>query len=150
MTHRATERTSAVAGLVSVVAVGVGVGVGVVMLLAASDSAADASPAHPAWWWSAYLLYLVVFLVVDEYLPRPTWVSDDALIVALVVFGVAVFLLFPDPGWTAILLVVTAAMTAFVWPTRPSSPSSPSRRRQWAWAWRWASPPGAGRPPTSC
>ena len=112
MMSRATERTGAVAGLISTVTVGA------VMLLAALGSEAEASPAHPAWWWSAYLLYLVVLLVVDEYLPRPPRVSDDALIIALVVLGVAVFLMFPDPGWTAILLVVTAATTAFVWPTR--------------------------------
>ncbi|WP_448609237.1 histidine kinase [Geodermatophilus sp. URMC 60] len=112
MMSRATERTSAVAALISVVTVGV------VVLLSAFDREPGSSPAHPAWWWTAYLLYLVVLLVVDEYLPRPPGMTDDALVVALVVLGIAVFALYPDPGWTAILLVVTAATAAFVWQPR--------------------------------
>ena len=112
MMSRATERMSAVAALISIVTVGV------VVLLRSFDREPGSSPAHPAWWWTAYLLYLVVFLVVDEYLPRPPGVTDDALVVALVALGIAVFLLYPDPGWTAILLVVTAATAAFVWQPR--------------------------------
>ncbi len=112
MMSRAAVRTSAVAELVSIVAVGV------VVLMAAFDRESGSAPAQPAWWWTAYLLYLVVFLVADDYLPRPPRVTDDALVVALVVLGIAVFLLYPDPGWTAILLVVTAATAAFVWQPR--------------------------------
>jgi signal transduction histidine kinase len=92
--------------------------VGVVVLMAAFDRESGSSPAEPAWWWTTYLLYLVVFLVADDYLPRPPRVTDDALVVALVVLGIAVLLLYPDPGWTAILLVVTAACAAFVWQPR--------------------------------
>jgi signal transduction histidine kinase len=107
----ATERTGALACLVSVVTVGV-------VVLLASFEHGPASPPDPGWWWSAYVLYLVAFLVVVGVLPRPPRVGDDGLVVALVVLGAAVFLVFPDPGWTAILLVVTAATAASVWPAR--------------------------------
>ena len=112
MMSRAAVRTIAVAALVSVVAVGA------VVLMEAFDRESGSSPAHPALWWTAYLLYLLVFLVIGDYLPRPPRVTDDALVVAAVVLGIAVFLLYPDPGWTAILLVVTAAGAAFVWQPR--------------------------------
>ncbi|WP_081975561.1 sensor histidine kinase [Modestobacter caceresii] len=112
MMSRAAVRTIAVAALVSLVAVGA------VVLMAQLDHEPGSSPAHPAWWWTAYLLYVLVFLVIGDWLPRPPGVADDALVVAAVVLGIAVFMLFPDPGWTAIVLVVTAAGAAFVWPSR--------------------------------
>ena len=110
MMSRAAVRTIAVAALVSLVAVGV------VVLMGQFDDEPGSSPAHPEWWWTAYLLYVLVFLVIGDWLPRPPGVTDDALVVAAVVLGIAVFTLFPDPGWTAIVLVVTAAGAAFVWP----------------------------------
>ena len=112
MMSRAAVRTIAVAALVSIVAVGV------VVLMAAFDGESSSAPAQPALWWTAYLTYLLVFLVIGDWLPRPPRVTDDALVIAAVVLGVAVFMLYPDPGWTAIVLVVTAAGAAFVWPAR--------------------------------
>ncbi|TYP89047.1 sensor histidine kinase [Blastococcus xanthinilyticus] len=112
MMSRAAVRTIGTAAFVSVVAVGV------VVLMTASDLDPGSSPARPAWWWTAYLLYVVVFLVMLDHLPRPPGVTDDALVVAAVALGIAVFMLYPDPGWTAIVLVVTAAGAAFVWPPR--------------------------------
>ncbi|PRX51479.1 signal transduction histidine kinase [Prauserella shujinwangii] len=105
------RRRSALAGL------GCALGAGVAMLLELTIST-YAGPSAVAWWWTAYLLYLLVLLAIDGYLPRPPRIGDDALLTALVVLGITVFLLYPDQGWTAILLVVSAAATASRWRPR--------------------------------
>lgn len=110
MISRAAERMSALTGFAATAAVGVAV-------LAAALTG-EPGLEHGSLWWAAYALYLLVFLVVDERLPRPRWAPDDVLLLAQVGLGVGVYLLAPGIGWTAIVLVVSAAAVAFVWSPR--------------------------------
>ncbi|NRQ35903.1 sensor histidine kinase [Nonomuraea sp. NN258] len=108
---RTLERKSAVAGLTCAFAAGVAVMLEMMI-------STFGGPTHAAWWWTAYLLYLAVLLVVCRYLPGPGRLPGHAPLLGLVVLGIAVFLLYPNQGWTAILFVVTVASTAFAWSQR--------------------------------
>lgn len=111
MISRVAERSSGLAALVCALATGLTV-------LLELTIATYPGPPAAVWWWTAYLLYLLVLLVLEGFLPRPRRVPEAVLASTLVVLGVSVFLLYPDQGWTAIILAVTAAVSASVWSPR--------------------------------
>jgi signal transduction histidine kinase len=106
---RHEERLSAAAGLAATLAVGVG--------------ALFASPADTSWlrpvstplWWAAYGLYLAAFVVDSDLVRlRPRWASSVRLLAVELIAGAIAWLASPGPGWTAVLLVVTAASAAYI------------------------------------
>jgi signal transduction histidine kinase len=115
MMRSGTTRKSGVAALILTAAVGVA------MLPVFLPQEASDWPQPSASWWVGYLLYVCVLLMVWRCLPRPPNVSDGAGVVALVVLGTGVFALYPDHGWTAVLLIVTAATSAAVWQAAASA-----------------------------
>ncbi len=71
-----------------------------------------------AMWWLSYLLYVVVVMVLEDLLPAPRSLTRTRLVALQVGFGVVAWVVSPGPGWVAILLVVSAANAAAVWPPR--------------------------------
>lgn len=74
-----------------------------------------AGPPAPAVWWTAYAAFLGLLLVVTGLVPHPRRVPHRVLLVLLVllvVAAIAAFLAYSDQGWTALVLVVAAAVTA--------------------------------------
>ncbi|MCK6211715.1 sensor histidine kinase [Georgenia sp. EYE_87] len=110
MAARSEEVLSAGAGLAATLVVGVAV------LVSGVEISDD--PATVAAWWTAYLVYVVVFALDSEtFRRRPPW-PYALTVAALVVTGLAVWLLAPDLGWTSLLFVVTVAAAAFALPGR--------------------------------
>jgi signal transduction histidine kinase len=106
------ERLSAATGLVATVVVGVAA------LLADSGSSGPRLSSAPLW-WAAYGLYLVVFaLDADVVRSRPRWATGRRLLAVELVAGATAWLASPALGWTAVLLVVTAASAAYTLPAR--------------------------------
>ncbi|MFD1506150.1 sensor histidine kinase [Georgenia yuyongxinii] len=105
MQARDDERLSATTGVVGTLAVG--------LFALVAGATGDAAPPGAAW-WTAYLLYLLVFAVASGIVvPQPRWLPDPAVVAALLVLGLTTWFLDPDLGWTAVLLVVTAAAAAY-------------------------------------
>lgn len=73
----------------------------------------------PWFWWLAYGVYVIAFAVGSGVLVagHPSW-SPTVTIVVLLVSGAATWLIDPSVGWSAILLIVTAATAAYEWEPR--------------------------------
>lgn len=107
MHERNLEHLGAAAGLTASVAVGVPV-------LLDQLIGADSFITGPGWvWWSAYLGHLLAFLLMNSS-RRPAWLSEHRLLAVLTVLGGTAYAFTPQFGWTAVLLVVTAATGAYV------------------------------------
>jgi len=101
-----SERFGALAGLIAAVAVGVP------FVVDAIQTGGELLVGPPLLWWACYLGYLAVF-VWDGQLGRPSWLDPRALVLTQAVLGMAVYLLSAEVGWAPVLLVVTAASSAF-------------------------------------
>lgn len=107
--RRPGERLSATAGLVASVAVGV------VALLAEPEGASEPRPWRTLVWWVAYGLFVVAFVVDAEIgRRRPRWARDRLLLAVEITSGTTAWMAAPELGWTAVLLVVTAASAAYM------------------------------------
>lgn len=100
------DRLAAAAGLLGTVVVGVTLLVGQLV----------GAVTVPWIWWIAYGVYVIAFglgagLLVPGHRP---W-SPTATIVVLLISGAATWLIDPSVGWSAILLIVTAATAAYEW-----------------------------------
>lgn len=105
---RSGERLSATAGLVATVAVGVAA------LFAESTGSSGFRPSWTPLWWAAYGVYLAAFIIdADVTRWRPRWVTNRKLLAIEIVAGAVAWLASPELGWTAVLLVVTAASAAY-------------------------------------
>lgn len=69
-------------------------------------------PAWPAWWWVSYVVLVLVQLVATGLVPPPPGTDRRVWLPALVVTALGTFLLYPDHGLTAALIVVSAANVA--------------------------------------
>lgn len=70
----------------------------------------------PAWvWWVAYGLYVAAFVLDGVVAPslRPRWAGEYRVFVVQLITGIVVVAASPEAGWTAVVLVVTAASAAF-------------------------------------
>jgi signal transduction histidine kinase len=101
-------RLSAVAGLVATTAVGVGT-----LFSGLGDARAiDQVPA--GLWWAAYGLFVVAFVLDADLVDwRPRWATGRRLLATELVAAAVAWLVAPGLGWTAVLLVVTAASAAY-------------------------------------
>lgn len=105
---RHQERLSAAAGLVATVAVGVGA------LFAGSAHPSGTRLSSAPLWWAAYGLYLAAFIGdADLVRLRPRWATSRRLLAVELIAGAIAWLASPGLGWTAVLLVVTAASAAY-------------------------------------
>lgn len=103
-------RTAAAAGLVASLTVGVAV-------LVAQLGGDPPSMTGPAWlWWTSYLGYLAAYVANDLWAREARW--ERRLLGVQVLLGVIAVAMTPRMGWTAVLLVVTAATAAHVLPSR--------------------------------
>jgi signal transduction histidine kinase len=105
---RSFERLGAAAAMVATLAVGVATLFGL---------GGFGTPS--AWtlsvWWASYLGFVAALLVdmaTDR--RRPPWLTEHRLLAVQVGTACVVYLSVPEYGWTAVLLVITAACTAFV------------------------------------
>jgi signal transduction histidine kinase len=108
MTNKGLERLGSTAGLLAWAAVAVPV-------------LAGQQISSPAWlWWAAYLANGALFAVASSprLADRPE--LGRRLLVPQVVAGVATFLLAPEYGFSAVLLVINAATAAFLIGLRPT------------------------------
>lgn len=106
---RTEERLSAATGLTATLAVGVTV------LFASLAGPSELRPSSDALWWSAYALYVAAFAIdADVVRWRPVLLTNRRLFAIQLVAGAVVWLTSPAIGWTAVLLVVTAATSAYV------------------------------------
>lgn len=69
-------------------------------------------PAWPQLWWTSYAVLIVVQSIATGLVPAPTAVPDAVWLPALVVCALGTFLLYPDHGLTAAIIVVSAAAVA--------------------------------------
>lgn len=112
---RTFERLGAVTGLAATLTVGVS------LLLATLAGSRAATTGPVGLWWATYLLFVAAFsadIVLPE--PRPRWLTDRRMLAVQVGAAAATYLLDPAFGWTAVLLVVTAASGAYRFPLRGS------------------------------
>jgi signal transduction histidine kinase len=106
--RRNAERLSATAGLVATVAVGAAA------LFASSPGSTGTDVATNPLWWVAYGSYLAAFLLDTGVVSRRArWTTDRRLLAVEIVAGCTALVAEPDLGWTAVLLVVTAASAAY-------------------------------------
>ena len=108
MTNKGLERLGSTAGLLAWAAVAVPV-------------LAGQQISSPAWlWWAAYLANGALFAVASSprLADRPE--LGRRLLVPQLVAGVATFLLAPEYGFSAVLLVINAATAAFLIGLRPT------------------------------
>lgn len=84
---------------------------GVVVLLEATLTDLP-GPGWPWAWWTSLAVLVVVQLVATGLVPRPPGVAPGVWPAALVCTACGTFLLYPDHGLTAALLVVSAAAVA--------------------------------------
>jgi signal transduction histidine kinase len=63
-------------------------------------------------WWISYGAFVGVLVVATGLLPRPRWLPLPILHVVLAALAITTFLLYPDQGWTAVIVVVAAAAVA--------------------------------------
>jgi signal transduction histidine kinase len=105
---RGEERLASTAGTVAVLTVGAA------QVVVTATNQLDVSAARGAVWWSAYLVYLLLFLA-ETRAParRPPW-SPRVGVAGMLVAGVTTWLVVPQLDWAAVLFVVTAASAAFV------------------------------------
>ena len=115
MHDRTVERLSALTGLAAALTVGVSA-------LLEMRMYADAPAAgQAALWWAGYLAFVAAFsadILLRE--PRPRWLGDRPMLALQVGTACATYLLDPRFGWTAVLLVVTAAAGAYRFTPRGS------------------------------
>lgn len=69
-------------------------------------------PAWPAAWWSAYVVLVPVQLVATGLTPAPPRLPERLWLPAFIATALGTFLLYPDHGLTAALIVVSAATVA--------------------------------------
>lgn len=69
-------------------------------------------PVLPVWWWVSYAVLLVVQLIATGLVRPPARLPSAVWLTALVALSLGTFLLYPDHGLTAALLVVSAATVA--------------------------------------
>lgn len=83
-------------------------------IIAALDSLlAGEGPRFAVVWWVAYGTLLALLLLLQDYLPRPRWMGRGTLLVALVLTGMVLVVLFASEGSAALVFVLTSAMTSF-------------------------------------
>ncbi|NYD22866.1 histidine kinase [Kineococcus aurantiacus] len=103
----AQERAAAVTGYVALAAVGVLAAVG----------AWDGPPGTRGWWWVAYGVFALSFVVDDVagsgwLVPRPRWLPPAAPLAVGVVAALVAWWIAPQANWTAILFVVAVVPAA--------------------------------------
>ncbi|GGI05142.1 hypothetical protein GCM10011354_12620 [Egicoccus halophilus] len=108
----ALERVSIATGLVASLAVGVPVA------LESSFGAGTLAGTAPGWWWAAYLVHLATLLGFDVLPARLVPLDARVLLAVQVLAGLVVFGLSMSFGFSAVLLVVSAASAAYVLGTR--------------------------------
>ncbi|WP_130649476.1 sensor histidine kinase [Egicoccus halophilus] len=112
MDDTALERVSIATGLVASLAVGVPVA------LESSFGAGTLAGTAPGWWWAAYLVHLATLLGFDVLPARLVPLDARVLLAVQVLAGLVVFGLSMSFGFSAVLLVVSAASAAYVLGTR--------------------------------
>lgn len=75
-------------------------------------------PIWPLWWWLSYSLLVIIQLVATGLVRPPPWIPSHVWLPALVVSALWTFLLYPDHGLTAAVIVVSAAAVARYGSTR--------------------------------
>ncbi|MFA9445545.1 sensor histidine kinase [Egicoccus sp. AB-alg6-2] len=108
MTDQQLTRVSLAAGVVASASVGVPV------LLEQLLGSGDLIGPYRAWWWSAYLVHLGVFLGYDLAVARLPWLDGRWLLAVQIAAGLAAVALAPTLGFTSVLLVISAASAAYV------------------------------------
>jgi signal transduction histidine kinase len=104
------ERRSAATGLIATAAIGVAA-----LVPAVSRDSAE-GPA--AVWWSTYVLFVAAFVAGSVLGEAAGHGGRLMLLGTQVVAGLGAVLAHPEYGWSAVLLVVTAATAAYTVPTR--------------------------------
>jgi signal transduction histidine kinase len=104
---RSFEGLGAIAGLTATVAVGGGV------LFDTMVGAGTPIVRSAPLWWVSYLVFVMALLVDAAVIRQPRWLTDRRLLAVQVGAATAAYLATPQYGWTAVLLVITAATSAF-------------------------------------
>lgn len=75
-------------------------------------------PLRPAVWWVAYALFIASLLAIHGWIPSPSLLSPNVLLVSLIGLAAVLVLLNPDQTWMLMLFVMTAAVASFFWRPR--------------------------------